>query len=302
MAISVQKKLRFAVIFSSCILIAEVGGGIWTKSLALLSDAAHVFMDVFSLALSLFAIYLASMPASDTRTYGWHRAEIFAAFINGITLLLISFVILYKAWMRLMHPTAIKSLEMVIIAAIGLVANLVVVLKLRETDGHDLNLKSAFLHVLGDFMASIGVVSGGLIIYYTGWYPADPLIAALIGVIIMVGSLRVLRDSSHILLEGVPREVDIREVAEAMKSVEGVRGVHHIHIWTICSHVLALSSHVLVDNANQQRGDQIIKKINQILRERFNIIDCTLQLDAVGSLKEALVQEISHHGQVPEED
>jgi len=290
----IQKKLRFAVIFTSGILLAEVIGGIWTKSLALLSDAAHVFMDVFSLGLSLFAIYLASMPVSDTRTYGWHRAEIFAAFINGITLVLVSFVILYEAWGRMMNPTEIKSLEMVVIAGLGLLANLIVVLKLRGHGEHDLNLKSAFFHVIGDFLASIGVVSGGLIMYYTGWYVVDPIIAIAIGILIMWGSLRVLRDSSQILLEGVPRGVDIKEVAEVMKTVEGVKGVHHLHVWTICSHVLALSSHVLVDSTNQHRGDEIIKNINHVLQERFNIMDCTLQLDEVGSVKEALVHDITH--------
>lgn len=290
----IQKKLRFAVVFTSGILLAEVIGGIWTKSLALLSDAAHVFMDVFSLGLSLFAIYLASMPVSDTRTYGWHRAEIFAAFINGITLLLVSFVILYEAWSRMMNPAEIKSLEMVIIAGLGLLANLIVVLKLRGHGEHDLNLKSAFLHVLGDFLASIGVVTGGLIMYYTGWYVVDPIIAIAIGVLIMWGSLRVLRASSHILLEGAPRGVDIKEVAEVMKTVDGVKGVHHLHIWTICSHVLALSSHVLVDTTNQHQGDQIIKNINHLMKERFNILDCTLQLDEGGSIKEALVQELTH--------
>jgi cobalt-zinc-cadmium efflux system protein len=290
----IQKKLRFAVVFTSGILVTEVIGGIWTGSLALLSDAAHVFMDVFSLGLSLFAIYLASMPVSDTRTYGWHRAEIFAAFINGITLLLVSFVILYEAWGRMISPTEVKSLEMVVIAGLGLVANLIVVLKLKGHGDHDLNLKSAFLHVLGDFLASIGVVTGGLIMYYTGWYMADPIIAGAIGILIMWGSLRVLRDSGHILLEGVPRGVDIKEVAEVMKNVDGVKGVHHLHIWTICSHVLALSSHVLVDSTNHHRGDQIIKNINHLLKDRFNIVDSTLQLDEVGSTKEALVQELTH--------
>jgi cobalt-zinc-cadmium efflux system protein len=296
----IKKKLRFAVFFTSGILLAEVIGGFWTKSLALLSDAAHVFMDVFSLGLSLLAIYLASMPVSDTRTYGWHRAEIFAAFINGITLLLVSFVILYEAWARMMEPTEIKSLEMVIIAGFGLLANLIVVLKLRSHGDHDLNLRSAFLHVVGDFLASIGVVTGGIVIYYTNWYLADPIIGGGIGILIMLGSLRVLRDSSHILLEGVPREVDINEVAEAMKDIEGVKGIHHLHIWTICSHVLALSSHVLVDRTDQYRGDQIIRKINHLLKERFNIVDCTLQLDAVGSLKEALVQELTHGEHIKE--
>jgi cobalt-zinc-cadmium efflux system protein len=289
-----RKKLRFAVISTSGILVAEVIGGLWTKSLALLSDAAHVFMDVFALGLSLFAIYLASMPVSDTRTYGWHRAEIFAAFINGITLFLVSLLILYEAWGRMMNPTEVKSLEMVVIAGLGLIGNLIVVLKLRGHGEHDLNLRSAFLHVLGDFLASIGVVTGGVIMFYTGWYLADPIIGGGIGILIMLGSLRLLRESSHILLEGVPREIDIKEVAEAMKNVEGVKGIHHLHIWTICSHVLALSSHVLVDSTNQNRGYTIVKNINCILKERFNIVDSTLQVDEVGSTKEALIQELTH--------
>ena len=203
-----------AIGLTAVTLVAELIGGFWTNSLALLSDAAHVFMDLFALVLSLAAIHLAKFPASDTRTYGWHRAEILASLINGATLLLIAFGILSEAWDRMLHPEAVKSKEMFIIASIGLIMNLIAAGRLHGHAHDDLNVRSAFLHVLGDAIASVGVIIGGVIMLYTEWFVLDALISMVIVLIIGWGAIRILREAGHILLEGVPAHIDVNEVVE----------------------------------------------------------------------------------------
>jgi cobalt-zinc-cadmium efflux system protein len=218
--------------------VAEVIGGIWTNSLALLSDAAHVFLDLFALILSLAAIKLASYPVSDTRTFGWHRTEVFASFINGASVFLMALGIFYEAWGRLFNPQEVKSLPMFIIAAIGLAMNLVAAGALHSHSHDDLNVHSAFLHVIGDAAASVGVIAGGVVMYFTDWYVADAIISIGIGCVIFWGAWRVMREAAHILLEGVPRGLSTAEVAEAINGVEGVNAVHHMNLWAICSHIL----------------------------------------------------------------
>ena len=175
-----KQKLKFAVYFTIGIFVVEVIGGVWTHSLALLSDAAHVMMDLFSMVLSLVAVYLSSRPASDTRTYGWHRAEVFAAIFNGVSLFLVSIGIIYESIKRLWLPHEIKGLQMLVIASFGLVANLVILFVLKRHSSRDINLRSVLLHVLSDFLSSVGVVVAAVIIYFTGWYLTDHIVAFII--------------------------------------------------------------------------------------------------------------------------
>jgi len=289
-----NRKLKFAIAFTSVVLVAEVAGGFYTNSLALLSDAAHVFMDLFSLVLSLTALYLAARPVSDTRTYGWHRAEVFAAFVNGVTLILIAVGIFYECYERFVSPQAIKTVEMMAIAFLGMVANLVVVLKLKGHNHRDLNVHSAFLHVAGDFLSSVGVVAGGAVMYFTGWFVVDPLLSAAIGLLILYGSIRLVRESVHILLEGVPKGIDVADVADAVRGVEGVRDVHHLRIWSICSNILALSAHVLVNHQKASDSDALVRRVNEMLATRFGITDTTLQVDTEAEERDALLKEIQH--------
>ncbi|WP_432823182.1 cation diffusion facilitator family transporter [Trichloromonas sp.] len=274
---SISRRISFAIALTAITLVAEVVGGFWTNSLALLSDAAHVFMDLLALALSLAAIRLAGLPASDRRTYGWHRAEIFASLINGSTLILIAFGILVEAWARFQHPEAVKSKEMFLIAAIGLVMNLVSARFLHGHAHHDLNVRSAFLHVLGDAVASVGVIIGGLVMLYTGWYVVDALISAGIALIIGWGSLRILREAGHILLEGVPAHIDVNRVVDKMKGVEGVVDVHQLHVWSICSHITALSAHIDLQPDYRLRQGEVIGQLEQMLEHDFHINHTTLQ-------------------------
>jgi len=246
-------KFKIAIALTAVTLLAEVIGGFWTNSLALLSDAAHVFLDLFALILSLTAVKLASLPVSDRHTFGFHRSEVFASFINGLTVFLMALGILYEAWGRFADPQEVKSLPMLVIAVIGLAMNLLAAKALHSHSHDDLNVKSAFLHVVGDAAASVGVIAGGVIMYYTGWYQLDALISVGIGLLILAGAGRGLRDSVHILMEGTPRGLELSEVATAIRGIDGVGDVHHLNIWTVCSHILSLSVHVDIDSGNEDR-------------------------------------------------
>jgi len=265
-----------------------------SNSLALLSDAAHVLADMVSLGLALLAILLAAFPATDTRTYGWHRSEVFAALINGVTLIGISAMILYEAVQRLTTPEEVKSLEMLVVAAFGLAVNLVVMFKLQGHGAHDLNMRSAFLHVLGDTLISVGVIAGGVAMYFTGWYLLDPILSILFSLVILWGAVKVIYESAHILLEGTPRGMDVNDVSEEIKKAEHVRDVHRLHVWSICSNITALSAHVLIDEdfAGSRRG--IISDINCRLVSSFHIHHTTLQLERTPCENEALVCSLAH--------
>lgn len=276
---NIRQKFKSAIFLTLGVLILEIAGGIWANSLALLSDAAHLFMDVFSLTLSWFAMQLAERPATDTRTFGFHRAETFAAFINGFTLTLVSLWIFYAAVKKFAHPEPVHSTVMLVVASIGLAVNLIVAFRLKGHDHNDLNVRSAFLHVIGDAMASVGVIMGGIIISYTGFYVVDPVVSFGIGLIILFGSVNILRKSLHILLEGVPESITYRDVQTAIRLVDGVEDVHELHIWSLCSHVNSLSVHVVVNDQMVSHLSEIMEKINEVALTQFNIAHTTLQLE-----------------------
>jgi len=287
-------RLKLAIALTGLTLLAEVAGGIWTNSLALLSDAAHVFLDLFALLLSLAAIKLASLPATERHSYGWHRAEVFASFINGGTVFLIALGIFYEAWQRLSAPQEVKSLPMLIIATVGLIANLLSAAALHSHSHDDLNVRSAFLHVTGDAAASIGVIIGGVIMYFTRWYLLDALISIGISFIIFIGAFRVLRESVHILMEGVPRGMNIPEIAETIRGIEGVRDLHYLNVWAICSHILALSVHLDIDPDFGGRAPVILRDVERILLEKYHISHTTLQIECTSCVDGPMIKEFNH--------
>lgn len=291
---SIAGRFKYAIVLTTLTLLAEVAGGIWTNSLALLSDAAHVFLDLFALGLSLAAIKLAAFPASDTRTFGWHRVEVFASFINGASVFMIAFGIFYEAWGRLFQPEEVKSLPMFIIASIGLFMNLVAASALHHHSHDDLNVRSAFLHVIGDAAASVGVIIGGLVIYFTHWYVLDAVISIGIGFVIFWGAWRVLRESAHILLEGAPRGMKIAEVVDAIRTIKGVNDVHHLNIWTICSHILALSAHVDVKPEHKANQTEVLRDIEELLLRRYHISHTTLQAECTMCIETPVLKELRH--------
>lgn len=275
----VVKRMRFVVVLTLGIFLLELIGGILTNSLALLSDAGHVFADVFALGLSWLALSLFGLPADRKRTFGYLRAEVLAATINGVTLFLVAIWIFVEAFHRIREPLEVKSLEMFVIAIIGLAVNLIVFLKLRGIAQHSLNVRSAFLHVLGDMLASVGVIAGGIIMLITQLYIVDPIISVLIGLIILRGAFGILRESANILLEGVPRSVNLAEVESVLRGVEGVEDVHELHVWSVSSRDVALSCHVMTRDQTTHSAQSVLDKIHSELKEKFNIEHTTIQFE-----------------------
>ncbi len=286
------KPLKIALVIVVVIMAFEVIGGILSNSLALLGDAGHMLVDALALGLSLFAMTLARRPATASKTYGYHRAEIMAALANGTILALVSLYIFYEAYQRFSDPPHIQTPLMLLVAAIGLAANLTGVLLLRKYSHRNLNIKAAFWHIIGDTISSFGVIVAGVIILVTGWYVADPIIAVLIGGIILWGAVRIVRESADILLESVPRHIQVDKVIEIIKSVPGVQDMHDIHIWTITSGLHALSAHVRIEDQTVSRSAEIVEAVNQHLAQYFNIRHTTLQLECE-SCPTGLVCDIS---------
>ncbi|MBI5234323.1 MAG: cation transporter [Deltaproteobacteria bacterium] len=292
---TVNSALARAAFFTSAIFLIELIGGWLTNSLALMSDAAHVAMDLFALSLSLFAHRIAQRPATDTRTYGLHRLEIFASLINGLTLLLVAVFIFYKAYARFMAPPEVKLMGMLVFALAGLAVNLIVAFMLKGHAERDLNLKSAFYHVLGDAASSVGVVAGAIIIYATGFKAVDPIVSVLIGIIIMAGASGIIREASHILLEGVPKELDLNEVISDMKAIEGVVGVHSLHLWSICHNIHALSAHVDIAPERSNSQSCLINSINETLAHRHRIFYTTIQAECTTCDTGSVLRNIEHN-------
>jgi cobalt-zinc-cadmium efflux system protein len=273
------KKLFISIALTALIFVAEFAGGLWTGSLALLSDSAHVFMDAFALGLSYLAIRAATLPANDRHTYGYHRMQVLAALVNGATLLFISFEIFKDAIHRFQYPEPIFAEPMLIIAIIGLIVNIVVALVLREHDHEDLNTRAAFLHVLGDALASVGVIIAGIIIYFTGLQWLDPLVSILISVLILVSSGRLLKETIHILAEGMPEGMSASAVANTMKDTPGVAEVHDLHIWTVSPGYVALSAHVLLEDQTLSQSERTMTELKHKLDSEYKIEHTTIQFE-----------------------
>ena len=274
-----KKDLLIALSITLLMMIVEVIGGVLSNSLALLSDAGHMLTDNLALLLSFFAMKFATMPATEKRTFGFYRLEILAALINGIILVVISLYIIYQAYLRMINPQRVEGILMLIVAVIGLVANIVGAIVLMKHSHSNLNIRGAYLHIVGDALSSVGVVVGGVIILYTGWYLIDPILSILISFVIIFGAWSLVKESVSILLESVPSHIDIETVATAISKVRGVREAYHIHVWTITSGVHAMSAHVLIDDQLVSRSRDLIDDIKTLLAEKFKILHSTIQLE-----------------------
>lgn len=287
-----DKNLKIAILLTTSIFSLEFAGGIVSNSLALLSDAAHVFMDVVALLLTYGAIRISSRPSSRNVTFGYHRFEIFAALINGLSIIGIAMFIFYEAYERILDPPAVKGFEVLVIAMTGLVVNGWVALKLHGH--HDLNIKGAYLHVIGDALASVAVISGAVVIILTGKSIVDPILGILIGIMLLYGAIRLIFSSIYILLEFAPKHVDADTLTKIMMEIEGIKGVHDIHIWSICSNIHAMSAHVLVDRIHVQQTEALISKISRTVKERFRILHTTLQFECAECVPVEMGHE-DHH-------
>ncbi len=274
-----RKSLIVALSITLTMTIVEVIGGILSNSLALLGDAGHMLTDSLALGLSLLAVQMCCKPADNKRTYGYYRTEILVALLNGLILLLISSYIFYQAYNRFINPPQIKAPLMLVVATIGLIANLLGILVLKGASRENLNIRGAFLHILGDTLSSIGVIVGGIIIYFTNFYLVDPIIAVLIGLVISKGALGLVLQSTDILLEAVPKHLNLELIKSELEKVEGIKGAHDIHIWTITSGVYALSGHLFIDDQMVSKTKQIVENVNKLLKEKFRISHTTLQIE-----------------------
>jgi cobalt-zinc-cadmium efflux system protein len=274
-----RRDLLIALSITILMMVAEVIGGLLSNSLALLSDAGHMLTDNLALLLSFFAMKFATMPATERRTFGFFRLEILAALVNGIVLVLISVYIMFQAYLRMVNPQPVQGKLMLIIAVIGLVANIIGALVLFKHSHANLNIRGAYLHIVGDALSSIGVVIGGLIILYTGWYLIDPILSFLISLVIIYGAWALVKESVNVLLESVPSHINIDAVAAEIANVKGVREAYHIHVWTITSGVYALSAHVLINDQPVSGSRDIINEIRELLSKKFNVLHSTIQLE-----------------------
>ncbi len=281
-----KRALAFVFALTTAFLAVEVVGGLLTGSLALLADAGHMASDAVSLGLALFAVWLAERPATPQRSFGYKRAEILAALANGVTLVAVSVWIFVEAFRRLQDPQPILGGWMMAVAVVGLLVNVAGAVVLSRSGGESLNVEGALRHVLADLLGSVGVIVAAGIILLTGWRYADPLVSAVIGVLVLASSWKLLRDSTNILLEATPRGVDAEKVGRRMASAPGVEEVHDLHIWTITSGFPALSAHILVgrdENCHARRRD-----LEGVLAHDFGIEHTTLQVDHAGDHHAAL--------------
>jgi cobalt-zinc-cadmium efflux system protein len=271
--------LLLALSITLLMMVAEIVGGVISNSLALLSDAGHMFTDTLALALSFFAMKFASLPATERKTFGFYRLEILAALANGALLILISVYILYEAYLRIRQPEPVQSTLMLVVAGMGLVVNVVGALLLVKHHDTNLNVRGAFLHIIGDAVSSVGVIVGAMVIAYTGWYLIDPLLSMLIALGIIAGAIGLVSESVSILLESAPSHINIAAVAEEIGKVSGVREAYHIHVWTITSGVYALSAHVVVDDQLVSDSRELLDAVRGLLADRFRIQHSTIQLE-----------------------
>lgn len=275
-----QKKLVFSLGITSIVMILEIIGGYLTNSMALLSDAGHMFTHVFALLIGLIAIIIARKPPCHHRTFGLYRAEVLAAFVNGLFLLVIVGIIIYEAILRLLNPVEILGLEMLLIAFIGLAVNITSILILRGSHKDDLNIRSIFYHMFADAISSVGIVIAAIIIMFTDWTFVDPFVSIGISLIIFLWAWGVLKDSTRILLETSPKGLDIDLISDDLKkNFSEIRELHNVHLWSITPDMLVFSAHVQI-NESKIKGKQedVISRINDYLLQKYNIIECTIQI------------------------
>jgi cobalt-zinc-cadmium efflux system protein len=272
-----RKRLIIVLGLTALYMVAEFFGGLWTKSLALLADSGHMLADVVALMLALMALWFGARPATPNKTFGYYRLEILAALINGVGLSLISLFIFYEAYRRLFASPTIRSVPMTIVATGGLLVNLVCARLLHRDRQDDLNIRGAWLHIVGDVLGSFGAMVAGVLVAIFGWNAADPIISIFIGVLIIWSSWHLIRDATNVLLEGTPAHISLAAVEDAILETEGVSNVHDLHVWTITSGREALSAHVI--HSYSTSPPMLLKELRVKLQERFGVNHLTIQME-----------------------
>lgn len=280
---STRRRLIIGMVISVAFVIAEAVTGVFLGSLSLVSDAGHNAADTFAMGLALFAVFMLTKEPTARRTYGYGRVGILTALANAVGLVVVAGVLVYEAVHRMIHIEAVSGTAIMIVAGAAFLMNSAVAMLLFG-HRHDLNVKSAFLHMLADAGISLGVVLAGAVIAITGWYYADPLAAVLVSLFILYAAWGLIREATGVLLESVPSHIDLDQVRETISDVDGVESVHHIHIWELGSGVYALSCHVEVEDRKISDCSGILQDINQVLRQRFNIVHPTIQMECARRL------------------
>ena len=288
-------RLGLSLFLTLAFVFVEAIAGVIGNSLALLTDAAHNLTDVIALGLSWYAIRLTSQPADGRKTYGYHRAGILVALLNSTTLVLISIGIFYEAYHRFINPPEVQSGILIGVGLIAVVINLVTALLVRKGSESDLNIRAAFIHLMGDVLSTIGAVIAGVIIYFTKANWLDPLVSVLIGFLILYNAWGILRDAVDILLESTPRDVDATKLVHDVMQIKGVLGVHDLHVWSLTQSLRTMSAHILTDDLSISAGADIQRKINEVVYHHYNIAHATLQLECVGCLPDSLYCNLNDH-------
>ena len=276
-----KRKLILSLSITSIVMIVEVVGGFLTHSIALISDAGHMFTHCFALGISLAAIMIARKPLCHHRTFGLYRAEIVAAFVNGLFLLFVVAIIIYEAILRIIHPEEVLSLHMLMIAFVGLVVNLVSIGILHGSHKQDMNVRSVFYHMVADAASSVGIVIAAIVIFFTGWNIIDPLVSLGISAVIIYWAWGILKDSTIILLEMAPRGLNTDIISDDLKShFPEIKELFNVHLWTITADMLVFSAHVVVDEkqGNVVNQDNLIERVNRYLSEQYRVIESTIQM------------------------
>lgn len=269
--------VAIGLVVSSVLCVAEFVGGWWTNSLALLSDAAHMLTDVGALALTLFALWIGSRPASERKTYGWYRAEILAALVNGVVLSVLTVFIVLEAWQRLVAPEPVEAGGMLAVATLGLAVNVFVAMRLHEHQHRSLNLRGAYLHVLSDLLGSVGAIAAAAVMLATGWMGVDPLVSLAIAALILVASWTLVREAVDVLMEAVPPHVDLELLAQRLRAVPGVDEVHDLHVWTLTTGRYALSAHAV--SREPGGDDRLLDGLTEVCLREFRIEHVTIQIE-----------------------
>lgn len=275
-----KKALSISLILIASFMVVEVIGGIMTNSLALLSDAGHMLSDAVSLAVALLAFKMGEKSADKEKTFGYRRFEILAAVFNGVTLIVIAVIIIIEAISRFINPPEIASTGMLVIAILGLIINIIVAKILMSGDTHhNLNMKGAFLHVIGDMLGSVAAIIAALSIMFFGWGFMDPLASIIVALLITVSGFRITKQGLHVLMEGVPDNVDLENIKNKIKSIDKVEDIHHLHVWSISSGLNALSTHIVVNGEmNIHESQSIIHTIERMLKDE-HISHVTVQVE-----------------------
>jgi cobalt-zinc-cadmium efflux system protein len=279
----------------------EAIAGMMANSLALLTDAAHNVTDVIALGLSWYAVRLATQPSNARKTYGYHRAGILVALVNATTLGVISLGIFYEAWQRLLAPPEVQSGILIGVGLVAFVINLGTALLVKKGSEHDLNMRSAFVHLMGDALSTVGAVIAGVVIYFTGANWLDALVSIFIAVLILWNAWGILRETVDILLEATPRDVDMSAMIADVMQVKGVLGVHDLHVWSISSNLRTMSAHILTEDISISSGAAIQAAVNELAAHRYNITHATLQLECSGCAPDLLYCDMNEVGHVHEE-